>query len=116
MIIEIRRAGFINKGAHLMVLAIIAELRKRYPTAKFTMVADGYSQSFEKMTALGFFPKVSLYRRGIEFGNLVNLVPKKLRNRYGLVIDKEVDVVIDAAGFAYGDKWGKKSTYELGCF
>jgi colanic acid/amylovoran biosynthesis protein len=113
MIIEIRRAGFVNKGAHLMVLAILAKLKKRYPHAKYTMAANNGSQTFEVMTQLGFYPKASLFRKRIEFGDLANLIPKRIRSRFGIITDKEVDVVIDAAGFGYGDKWGKQSTYEL---
>ncbi len=32
---------------------------------------------------------------------------------YGVVLDKEVDVVIDAAGFAYSDQWGDDPSIEL---
>lgn len=113
MIIEIRKAGFINKGAHLMILAVLDKLKDRYPNAKYTMVTNDSSQSFEDITKLGLYPKVSLFRKGIEFGDLANLIPRKLRVRYGIITDKEIDVVIDIAGFAYGDKWGEKSTYEL---
>ena len=33
MIIEVRKAGFHNKGAELMLLAIVARLRAAYPEA-----------------------------------------------------------------------------------
>lgn len=32
---------------------------------------------------------------------------------YGLVLDRDVDVVIDAAGFAYSDQWGEGPSREL---
>ena len=115
MIIEVRKAGFRNKGAELMLLAIVVRLRAAYPEATLTMVpsAPNGSQPFAKLTALGFYPKVSLNRRGIEFGDAASLIPGRLRRRYGLVLDREVDVVIDAAGFAYSDQWGIESTLEL---
>jgi colanic acid/amylovoran biosynthesis protein len=113
MIIEIRRAGFVNKGAHLMLLAILAKLKTAYPHAKFTVVANNGSQTFEQISRLGLYPKASLIRKRVEFGDLANLIPKKIRSRFGIITDKEVDVVIDAAGFGYGDKWGEQPTYEL---
>ena len=115
MIIEIRKAGFQNKGAALMLLAIVERLRAAYPDATLTMVpsAPGGPQPFAKMTALGLCPKASLSRGGIELGNLAALIPARLRRRYGLVLDREVDVVIDAAGFAYSDQWGIESSREL---
>jgi len=44
---------------------------------------------------------------------VAGLIPARLRRRYGLVLDSEVDVVIDAAGFAYSDQWGSASSLEL---
>ena len=115
MIIEIRKAGFRNKGAELMLLAIVARLRRAYPDATLTMApsAPNGSEPFAKLTALGFYPKASLIRWGIEFGDAAGLIPGRLRRRYGLVLDREVDVVIDAAGFAYSDQWGIESSLEL---
>ncbi len=115
MIIEVRKAGFHNKGAELMLLAIVARLRAAYPEATLTMVpsAPNGSQPFAKLTALGFYPKASLNRRGIEWGDAAGLIPGRLRRRYGLVLDREVDVVIDTAGFAYSDQWGIESSLEL---
>jgi len=115
MIIEVRKAGFNNKGAELMLLAIVARLRAAYPEATLTMVpsAPNGSEPFAKLTALGFYPKASLNRRGIEFGDAAGLIPARLRRRYGLVLDREVDVVLDAAGFAYSDQWGIESALEL---
>ena len=115
MIIEIRKAGFHNKGAELMLLAIIVRLRAAYPDAILTMTpsAPSGSQPFARLTALGLYPKVSLRRLGIDWGDLARLIPKRLRLRYGLILDREVDVVIDAAGFAYSDQWGVESSQEL---
>jgi colanic acid/amylovoran biosynthesis protein len=115
MIIEVRKAGFQNKGAHLMLLAIVARLRRMWPDATLVMVpsAPGGSAPFADVARLGFGLKSSLQRRGVELGDLAGLMPARLRHRYGLYVDREVDVVLDAAGFAYSDQWGVQPALEL---
>lgn len=116
MIIEIRQAGFVNKGAELMLHAVVQKLREQYPDAKLTMapVWGGSKDTFEKMRALDLYPKAWLWRKGIDFGEVANLLPKKnFLKQYGLVFNNEVNVVIDAAGFAYSDQWGVNSSKEL---
>lgn len=115
MIIEICKAGFQNKGAALMLLSIVERLRATYPDATLTMTptAPNGSQPFAELTALGVYPKASLHRFGVELGDVAAVIPRRLRDRYGLVLDREVDVVIDAAGFAYSDQWGVGSCLEL---
>ncbi|NCD09730.1 MAG: polysaccharide pyruvyl transferase family protein [Negativicutes bacterium] len=41
------------------------------------------------------------------------IVPNKIREMYGVVLDRDVDVVLDASGFAYSDQWGGNSCREL---
>ena len=115
MIIEIRKAGFVNKGAELMLHAAQQKLKTRYPDATFVMAptTEKSDHPFRKLVQLGFYPKASLWRYGIQWGNLANLAPQQLREMYGVVLDKEVDVVIDAAGFAYSDQWGDDPSIEL---
>lgn len=115
MIIEIRKAGFVNKGAELMLHAALQKLKARYPDATFVMAptTEKSDHPFRKLVQLGFYPKASLWRYGIQWGNLAMLAPRPLREMYGVVLDKEVDVVIDAAGFAYSDQWGDEPSIEL---
>ena len=115
MIIEIRKAGFINKGAELMLYACLEKLRATYPDATFTMApthSQG-SQPFRKLVDAGMFPKAWLYYKGIQWGHLAGFVPYKVREMYGIILDHDVDVVIDAAGFSYSDQWGHQSAKEL---
>lgn len=115
MIIEIRRCGFHNKGAQLMLLAIVEQLRRRWPEATLVVVpsAPGGPAPFAEVTSLGLGLKASLQLGGLELGDLAGLVPARLRLRYGLYVDREVDVVLDAAGFAYSDQWGIEPCLEL---
>jgi len=115
MIIEIRKAGFVNKGAELMLRTIVQKLRERYPEALLTMATttESGSQPFRRVVELGAYPKVWLRYKRVQWGRLARFVPRKVREMYGLVLDQEVDVVIDAAGFSYSDQWGAGSTLEL---
>lgn len=116
MIIEIRQAGFVNKGAELMLHAVVQKVREQYPDAKLTMAPTwgGSDDTFDKMRELNLYPKAWLWRKGIDFGQIVEFIPKKnLLKNYGLVFNSEVDVVLDAAGFSYSDQWGSNSSREL---
>tara|TARA_B100000749_G_C18449956_1_gene475862 strand:- start:10095 stop:11252 length:1158 start_codon:yes stop_codon:yes gene_type:complete len=115
MIIEIRQAGFKNKGAELMLHSVVEKLRNRYPDVKLTMAPTygGTEDTFEKMRKLQLYPKLWVYRYGFDFSIFANLLPKSFLNKYGIVLNSEVDIVIDAAGFSYSDQWGVGSSKEL---
>ena len=110
MIVEIKGTQFVNKGAELMLYAILDQVRRRYPDARVTHVPSFESVPYEKYSRLGIYPKASLLHKGIQLMRPVNLVPKKIRAAYGVVIDSEIDVVFDASGFAYSDQWGDSSS------
>lgn len=115
MIIEIRQAGFVNKGAELMLHAVVQKLKERYPEAKLTMapIYGGADDTFDKMRKLNLYPKAWLWFKGIDLGDFAQFVPRRLLKSYGMVTTKEIDVVIDAAGFSYSDQWGAKTSREL---
>ena len=98
-----------------MLHAVVQKLRERYPDAKLTMapVYGGAPDTFEKMADLKLYPKAWLWRKGVDFGRFAAFIPKRLRTLYGLVLTSEIDVVIDAAGFAYSDQWGINGSKEL---
>ena len=98
-----------------MLRAVQEQLTAAYPNAVLTMTPTTASgdQPFRKLVDAGFYPKASLYWKARQWGGLAGLVPKKIRDMYGVVLDREVDVVVDAAGFAHSDQWGVASTREL---
>jgi len=113
MIIEIRKAGFVNKGAELMLNAILEKIREVYPDSIIAMAPNLKSTPYEKRAELRLFQKVSLWRHGVQFGYLGAVIPEKIRKMYGIVLDKEVDIVLDAAGFAYSDQFNINNCLEL---
>lgn len=116
MIIEIRKVNFINKGAELMLLAIIEKLRNNYPNAKLVMAPDnnriGYpsGKDYVNRAKLGLYQKTHFRKYGIAWDKVCDFIPKQIRDRFGIVTDKEIDIVLDAAGFGYGEQQGITNT------
>ena len=113
MNIEIRKAGFVNKGAELMLYAVLDTMKKVYPDANFVMTPNLVSAPYKKRAAHGFYQKADLWYGCIQCGVLAGLIPEKIRIKYGIILDKEIDIVVDAAGFAYSDQMGMKSSLQL---
>lgn len=104
MVIEIRRAGFTNKGAELMFRAVVEQIRSRIPDATIVTIPDKLDSYCER-GKLCVYQKIWYQRYGFRWGNIGAVVPRRIRRRYGLYMDSEIDVVLDTAGFAYGDQW-----------
>lgn len=116
MYIEIRKVEFINKGAELMLLAILDQMRERYQDAVFTSATThaGGQLPFDRVVGCGMYPKFSHRLLGRDLGgDLLGLIPRRFRERYGLIVESEVDVVIDASGYSYGDPFSPRRVTEL---
>jgi colanic acid/amylovoran biosynthesis protein len=113
MLIEIRKAGFVNKGAKLMALAVLDHLQSRLPDAAIAVAPNPVSAPYPLRARAGFYQKVGYWRKGIEFGDLANAIPASIRRQYGLVTNKEIDIVFDISGFGYSDSNGPGGILEL---
>ena len=115
MIIEIRNVGFVNKGAELMLYSILDKMRKIYPTALYAMAPNIVPDEtpFSKRAELGLFQKASFWYKDLQFGKMACVIPQSVRNMYGIVLDSEIDVVLDASGFLYSDQWEGKYTRQM---
>lgn len=113
MLVEIRKAGFRNKGAELMQKAVVQKIQQELPEAKIAMAPSLSSATFEDRSRMGFYQKAWLWKYGFQWGNLAGLLPRKISKMYGIVLDKDIDVVLDASGFSYSDQWGISSSQEL---
>lgn len=105
MIIEIRGTGCHNKGAQLMAYAILQHYRQQARPCPPQFVVTPYFGSYELRAQLGLYTKVTATKLG-RTKLLEWLMPAETRKRYGLVLAAEVDVILDASGFAFGDSWG----------
>ena len=100
MMIEIKGVRFYNKGAELMLLAVVEQLRARLPGVKLAMTPDG---PYEKRARLGLYQKLWKYKFGMQLGNFGSLIPFPVRDRYGLAIDTDIHALLDISGLVYGD-------------
>jgi colanic acid/amylovoran biosynthesis protein len=109
-LIQIRGTNFNNKGAELMLYAVLEKMKHEFPEAEFAMEPK---TPYFKRAELRFYQIAQLRIKNFEFGILAKLIPARIRERYGIVLIKEVDIVIDASGFQYTDQWGTNSCLEL---
>lgn len=104
MIIQIKGTGSHNKGAEMMLLTILQQLKNE--DVKFTVAPQKGACEYSFYSKLGLYPKIWLAFKGFQLGKLGKFIPKKIRDLYGLVTDEEIDVILDASGFAYSSQWG----------
>lgn len=111
VIIEIRKVNFVNKGSELMLLSVLDKMREEFPSADFVMAPS--PSSYKQRAILGLFQKAWIWKCGVQIGDIACLLPAKLRNAYGIVLDREINVVLDSAGFVYTDQWGDENILQL---
>lgn len=112
MRIEIRRVGFKNKGSELMLRAIISNIKNKLPDADLVLAPNLGTAPYIDRAYLGLYQKIWLYRYNIQWGKFGKLIPRKLREMFGMILDSEIDVILDAAGFLYSDQWDAVGTIE----
>ncbi|MFC4871566.1 polysaccharide pyruvyl transferase family protein [Negadavirga shengliensis] len=105
MMIEIKGVGTKNKGAHLLLLAILHEFAKRGMKADFC-AAPGFGMNAIAASQHGMQLKAGLKSKKNSWKSILQLLTKKRRGNQGSIKDHEIDLVLDASGFAYGDFWG----------
>ena len=104
MYIEIKGVDFVNKGAELMMHAVLQKVGEKIPQAKFVLTPTANSP-YEKRARLGLYQKIWFSKFGIPLGMYFGkYIHKKLREYYGLVCHEEIKIGLDASGFSYSDQ------------
>ncbi|ARA94415.1 hypothetical protein AWN76_015480 [Rhodothermaceae bacterium RA] len=90
-----------NKGAELMQVALQEHLRRRDPGV--VLAVPGDFGSFEERAQYRLRYMLPPLRKGRAWLAL-QLLPMSLRRSFGVVVEDEVDAILDASGFAFGDQ------------
>ncbi|SEL80394.1 polysaccharide pyruvyl transferase family protein [Parapedobacter koreensis] len=106
MIVELRGVEFVNKGAELMLHAILSELRKHDSNVKVVMRPTPRTPK-DKLRAVNIYIRIRPSRHPLKKA-LKKFIPSQFYALLGYVRDEEIKVVLDASGFAFGDQWGAK--------
>lgn len=103
MIVEVTGCGAANKGAELMLVAIQQHFRAISGGVK--LAVERWFGSYEERTSYGLYHKLSATKFG-RSALAIRLMPESFRRAYGLVAEADIDAVLDASGFAFGDQHG----------
>lgn len=103
MIIQITGTGTTNKGAELLLVAAKRQLTELFPDAKLAVNA-GFG-SWEDRARYGLHTVLPESPRG-RWWLAGRMMPAAFRASCGLVAERDVDAVLDASGFAFGDQLG----------
>lgn len=107
--IEIHGTGTHNRGAELMAIAIGERIRSTFPGARIA-VARHFGPP-EALRSHGFLADARFLGalRARLLGRVLLNVGPTVRRSLGVVHPREIDVVLDASGFAFSDQWGPRA-------
>jgi len=99
-VIEVRGVNTHNKGAHLMMLAVAEAMREH---SSLTMSPNG--ADFTERARAGYAQTFLLNQSPTATRLIGDALPAGVKRAFGLVSDREISGVLDAAGFAYSDSF-----------
>ena len=97
---EVKGIGFPNKGAELLLIECIRKLNEN----KFSVALEPYSP-YRYKVQYPLYTKTRISKLSLNLMYPFTKLPIFIRERLGLVNSKEISLVLDASGYAYGDPW-----------
>jgi len=107
--IEINGTGTHNRGAELMAIAIADRLRATFPGVRLVVPSQFGSQADRKK--YGFLTTWEFAGRAGAVRTM--LASMAWRGRSDVINPAQVDIVLDASGFAFSDQWGASRPQKL---
>lgn len=102
--IHLKIGNYTNKGDGLMLHAIVNRLGEKVNLSVLPKVAD-----YKRRATLGLYQSFWFESVNAVGNDIISKsFPSFLRKKYGLIVEDDIDAVLDASGFAYGDQWGAK--------
>lgn len=109
MIIEVTGTFTRNKGAELMLVAIREHFAGR---SSIRLAVNQFFGTYAERAKYGLLQKMDLDGWGRSRAAIA-LMPDEFRRSFGLVREDDVDVVLDASGFAFGDQHPPERTIQF---
>lgn len=105
MRIQIDGTNTLNKGAELMLYAVLEEIEKKHPNAFVN-----YNSNFVGEKKLKIESPLNIKKRvALHYGKLPKAILRRLKLPYTYFMSKypldNIDLVLDAAGFQFSDQW-----------
>lgn len=107
MLIEVKGVEFANLGAYMMLQAVISRMSRDIPDVRFALTPSS-NCTFQQIAAVGAFQRLRVGMMSDIVERILLKSPAvfgRVANRYGIVLEKNIDAVLDASGYAYGDPW-----------
>ena len=112
-LVFVKGVHFGNKGAELMLLAVNERLQSSQKNLEIVL-APSPQASFKKRMEFQAYQFFNLGKGKFDGNWMSYYVPNKLRGflrkRFGIVFEVDLDAILDASGFAYGDNWPSENT------
>jgi len=105
--VEIKGVQFRNKGAYLMLLACLQGLKAKDKNFELVL-SPGPNLPYPERARHGAWQKLAFRRKGLDLTGMLGKLPGpllRLFKRYGMVTERDLDLILEASGFAYGDQW-----------
>jgi len=111
--LEIHGTGTHNRGAELMAIAIAERMRASFPGVRI-VVPVGFG-SFVARARHGFWTTWEFSKRWQTrvSAKWIQRHSPGIEEASGIVDPSSIDVVLDASGFSFSDKWGPKGARHL---
>ncbi len=105
----IDNAGFINKGAELMLQSVVQQLDSKVPNVRIVVPESVFYSNLNYCHKHHILPMHLVYGGKKKF--FKHFVYHNLLNKPWFITPDQIDIVLDAGGFQFSDQWEISETY-----